>query len=387
MFLYKNKLDPNLSYYLKKNSYKNYRVLIKCKNFQNNIEKKITSYRGQVLYSLKISKIICAIMNNSSIAKLIEYPEVSYVCFDEYLFLCGISVSTANNLPRSYNSKLTGKNIYIGIVDSGVYPHPDLLNPHNNLYSFIDLINDYHYPYDDNGHGTAICGIISGSGISSNYMFKGIAPDSKLICYKAFDSLGKGYVSDIAFATESLISDAKIKILCLPFELLTHNYFITEIFNAIFNEAIKNNIIPILPSGSNLNLDGSIMGLSSLENCITVGGIDYPYSSCGPINKILKPNLCAACTNITSLNTNTSFISEKNGIKLYPNKLSSLYKSYTGTSLSVAFVSGICALLYENNMDLSFYDILSILKLSCDSNNLNKNKHGEGIINFSKLMT
>ena len=45
MFSNKNKLDYNLKYYLSKNTYKSYRVLIKYKDFQSSIAKKINSYR------------------------------------------------------------------------------------------------------------------------------------------------------------------------------------------------------------------------------------------------------------------------------------------------------------------------------------------------------
>ena len=59
MFLLKNKIDKNLSYYLKHNSYKKYRVLIKCNTLRDNIVKKIHTYKGDVLYSLEYCNIIC----------------------------------------------------------------------------------------------------------------------------------------------------------------------------------------------------------------------------------------------------------------------------------------------------------------------------------------
>lgn len=395
MFSYKNKLDKNLSYYVNNKSYKKYRVLIKCRNLQDSIAKKITSYKGELLYSLKYPKIICAKLNANSINRLIEYPEVSYVCFDEYLYLCGISVSAANGIPSTYKNKLTGKGIYIGVVDSGVYPHDDILSPNSKIDTFIDLINNYKYLYDDNGHGTCTCGILSSSGISSNYMYKGIAPDSKLVCYKAFDKLGKGFASDILFSVESLINDKRIKVLCLPFELLSHNHFITNAFNDLFLKAIERNITPVVPSGSNYNKEeGSIMGIATLNSCITVGGVNtfhalksYDYSSSGPFGKTQKPNLSASCANIVSLNCNPSFIPQKDDIKLYPSKLEALYKSFSGTSIATAFVSGIISLIYENNLNITFEDVKSILSLSCELGDLSKHSHGEGLINFSKLMT
>lgn len=399
MFSVTKKLEHNLRYFLDNNTYKRYRVLIKCKNLQDNIVKKISSYKNskvknELIYSLKYSSLICAYLTSSTIYRLIEYPEVVYVCFDEYLFLSGISVNSANNVPKSLTSKLTGLGVSVGVVDSGVYPHADLFKNNSVITEFNDVINNYKYPYDDNGHGTAICGIISGSGLSSRGLYVGVAPSAKIICYKAFDKLGKGLVSDVLYSIEELIKNNVVKILCLPFELLTHNYFINNLFESIFNIAINKNIIPILPSGSNLASKNTIMGISTLKNCITVGGIDtsselchYSYSSYGTTNKNQKPDFCSACVNITSLNSNTSFIPEKAGVKLYPSPLKANYKTFCGTSISCAFVSGICSLLFENNQDLSFNDICSILKLSCSTNSLPKDKVGDGLIDFSKLLT
>ena len=322
MFSYKKKLDSNLKYYLSKNAYRSYRVLIKYKNFQSSITKKINSYRGVVYYTIDSINIISAELNARGIDRISEYPEIEKIYLDEYLFLCGMSVNTANKVYFSDKFKLNGNGIGIGLVDSGVFPHQDLLSPSNKIELFVDLVNDLKYPYDDNGHGTSIAGILCSSGISSNNMYTGICSRSKLFCYKAFDKLGKGFASDVLFAIESLINISKehnIKILCLPFELLSHNIFIINAFERLFNHAIESGIIPIVSAGSSLNSKYSVMGIAALPNCITVGGLDttksitkpYSYSACGPISKYNKPDLCASCVNIVSLNSDKNYISEK----------------------------------------------------------------------------
>ncbi|MDU4658943.1 MAG: peptidase, partial [Clostridium butyricum] len=58
MFSNKNKLDYNLKYYMSKNIYKSYRVLIKYKDFQSSIAKKINSYKGNVYHIIESSNII-----------------------------------------------------------------------------------------------------------------------------------------------------------------------------------------------------------------------------------------------------------------------------------------------------------------------------------------
>ncbi|AOR24845.1 S8 family serine peptidase [Clostridium taeniosporum] len=397
-FSYKNKLDPNLKYYMSNNCYKKYRVLVKYNNFQSSIEKKVKSYKGKLHHVIKSANLISATLTSRGIERLVEYPEIEKIYLDEYLFLCGMSVTTANKVHFSEKYKLSGTGVGIGIVDSGVFPHPDLISPSNKISLFVDLINDLNYPYDDNGHGTSISGILCSGGLASNDMYKGIAHKSKLFCYKAFDKLGKGFASDILYSIESLVEISKennIKILCLPFELLSHNTFIISCFNLSFKYAVSNNIIPIVPSGSTLNSSSNIMGISTCDNCITVAGLNsttpilrpYAYSSAGPFGKSEKPNLSASCVNIVSLNSDTNYLSEKNGLKIYPKKLDAPYKTFTGTSLAVAYISGLCALLFENNPELTFNDLISLLKVACDPvDDISKVICGEGIINIDRLM-
>ena len=398
MFSYKNKLDHNLKYYISKNAYKSYRILIKYNDFHSSIVRRINSYKGSVYHVIESANIISAELNTRGIDRISEYPEINKIYLDEYLFLCGMSVSTANKIHFSKESNLSGAGIGIGLVDSGVFPHEDLISPSSKIELFEDLINNFHYPYDDNGHGTSIAGILCSSGLSSNNMYKGICPQSKLFCYKAFDKLGKGFASDILYSIESLSNISKennIKILCLPFELLTHNIFIISCFDLVFNYAISKGLIPIVPSGSNLSGKVSIMGISTLPNCITVAGLNttnstikpYTYSSEGPYGKLSKPDLSAACVNVVSLNSDSNYISEKNGIKIYPSKLKAPYKTFTGSSIAAAYISGICALLCEKIPSINFEDILALLKVACEQiDDISNIAQGEGKININELI-
>lgn len=396
MFSFKNKLDPTLRHALLSKLYENYRVIIYCKSLEIKTLNKIKSLKCDILRHIPSVNCICAILTPSAIDRLLEYPQVTYIIFDSYAHLCGNSILSSNGVSFQSNYELTGKGIGVGIIDSGVYPHCDLLNPSNRIKKFVDLVNNLNYPYDDNGHGTFISGLICGSGYGSKGMYKGVAKESHLYMIKAFNKLGKGFISDILFSLETLInesSDFNVKILCLPFETLETNEFVLSLFSTLFDLAVSKNLVVIVPSGSSNNIKSSIRGISTLGNCITVGGYDstkapkiYEYSSCGPYQKLDKPNLIAACVDICSLTSDTKFISEKNGVKLYPPHITNLYTSYTGTSCSTAFISGICALLYENNKNLCFKDTLALLKLSCSLINSPKYMQGSGIINLEKLL-
>lgn len=398
MFIFKSKLDYNLQLSLKKGTYNKYRVLVKCKNLFSSVLKKISSFNDALICPIKPCNLIACKLSPRQIQSISEYPEVEAIFFDEFLFTCGMSVTNANNYHKTSSTlKFFGKNICVGIVDTGVYPHIDLVRPNNKIDLFVDLINGNKYPYDDNGHGTAMAGIICGSGVSSNNMFSGIASLSKIASYKAFDALGKGYVSNVLFAICDLVDHSKeynIRVLCLPFESLSNNERITSAFELAFKYALENGVIPILPSGSIENSEYGMMDLALSKNCITVGGLStlgsskpYEYSSKGFFKKHKKPDLAAACDSIISLSTDTTYVSEKNGVKIYPKNLDTKYRTYSGTSLSVAFVSAVCAILFEYDTNLKIDDIKSILALA--SSNLKEHDQdivGNGIINLNKLL-
>lgn len=397
LFGFKSKLDPNLKKVIKSRLYKNVRVLIICKTLQKKIETKIKFYRGKIIRSIPSIKCVCAIVNTNTIDRLLEYPNIEYITWDSYAFLCGKNILASNGIYSQVKYKLTGRGVGIGIIDSGIYPHPDILSPQNKIKNFVDLINDCSYPYDDNGHGTFISGIICGSGYLSKGIFRGVAENSNLYCIKAFNNIGRGFVSDILFSIDKILSESEtynIKILCLPFEIIENDETVLSLFSKLFDFAIKKNIVVVVPSGHNGNSNCSMSGISILNNCLTVGGIDttchklrpYENSSSSPSTKVNKPDICAACVDICSLNCNTNYISERNGRKLYPTQLIEPYTCYTGTSCSAAYIAGICALLFENNPDLTIKDIKSLFKTCSELLDMPKSIQGNGILNLDKLL-
>ena len=89
---------------------------------------------------------------------------------------------------------LDGSGVTVCVVDSGIeMNHPDLQRL--TLSGWLDVINDQETPYDDEGHGTAMAGIIvAKDGLRGNA--KGV----DLLVAKAIDSNGEGTDEGIAEA-------------------------------------------------------------------------------------------------------------------------------------------------------------------------------------------
>ena len=72
---------------------------------------------------------------------------------------------------------VTGAGVGVAVIDSGVATwHDDLTNHTTASYpygdqrvsAFVDFVNSQALPYDDNGHGTHVSGIIAGNGHDSS---------------------------------------------------------------------------------------------------------------------------------------------------------------------------------------------------------------------------
>lgn len=93
-------------------------------------------------------------------------------------------------------STLTGTGVAVCIVDSGIdLTHPDLASV--SLSGWTDLVNEDTEPYDDDGHGTAMAGLLVANGV-----LQGLTKDIDLHVAKALSGEGDGEDADVASAID-----------------------------------------------------------------------------------------------------------------------------------------------------------------------------------------
>ena len=85
-----------------------------------------------------------------------------------------------------YKNGYSGKNVNIAVLDTGVFKHKQL---DGCIKHFMDFVGGKETCYDDNGHGTHVCGILSAADI-------GMAPGAGLYVFKVLDYLGMGQTAD-----------------------------------------------------------------------------------------------------------------------------------------------------------------------------------------------
>ena len=176
--------------------------------------------------------------NNNQIEIKKELPMLNafVVCFNSHNLLktakCGFvefisSVASVNALIdvskkiiNVGNTCLTGKNITIAFIDTGINPHLDFCIGQNRVVAFCDFINDLTKPYDDNGHGTFVAGVACGNGALSKGKYSGVAPMSNIISLKALDEKGEATAVSILEAMQWIFDNHKkynIKVVCMSF--------------------------------------------------------------------------------------------------------------------------------------------------------------------------
>lgn len=278
----------------------------------------------------------------------------------------------------------TGKMVTIAILDTGVYPHGDLKYPTNRIIAWADFINNKPLPYDDNGHGTHVAGIIAGNGAGSFGKYCGMAPDANLAVVKVLDQNGNGSLSAIIEGIDWCIRNREkynIRVINLSFGGVAQDSYRTDILCRATSKAWENGIVVCTAAGNDGPEVGTVNTPGINPRIITVGNLDHrrtviydddrvhPTSSRGPTrDRVKKPDLLAPGTKVISL------------------RLGGGYRSLSGTSMAVSLVSGAAALILEKEPKLQPDQVKRILLKDSRRLKSDYSEQGVGVINLEKIL-
>ena len=290
----------------------------------------------------------------------------------------------------------TGKGVGIAILDTGIYPHQDLVRPKNRIVAFKDFINNRQTPYDDNGHGTFVAGVAAGNGYLSGGKYRGIAPDASLIGVKVMDENGSGDSSDIIAGMQWVVNNKdKYNIRVLSVSLGAKPGSVTKFDPlAVAVDAVwDKGIIVVVAAGNSGPRQNTITTPGISSKVITVGAVDdkrtieyeddkmADFSSRGPVNRrLIKPDLVAPGVNIRSLATNKEY----RGTRL--EEMSEPYRNMSGTSVSTPIVSGAAALMLSMNDNLTPDEIKKKFMKNTYKMKVSEYAQGSGILDISNLV-
>ncbi|NLK20675.1 MAG: S8 family peptidase [Epulopiscium sp.] len=291
-----------------------------------------------------------------------------------------------------------GRSVGVVVLDSGIYPHEDFLYPRSRIIAFKDFVNGYNNPYDDNGHGTHVAGIIGGNGTKSNGKYVGIAPECNLIGIKILDEEGSGSTSNVLAGIQWMIDNKdryNIRVANLSIGSPDKEGESDPMVRAV-NAAWDAGIITLVAAGNDGPQRKSITSPGVSRKIITVGASDDQktvnifgdtvsnYSGRGPTKEcIKKPDVVAPGSNIMACAADTKYI-PKEGVSL-KDSLEVAYVKKSGTSMATPMVSGALALLVENSPYMTPDDVKFYLKDCTNNLDFPQEQQGWGLIDIRKL--
>lgn len=251
-----------------------------------------------------------------------------------------------------------GERVRVAVIDTGIaFDHPDLKN---NVKGGINILKPYLPPYDHNGHGTHVSGTIGA--VNNQLGVVGVAPRVNLYAVKAFNKDGTAKLSDIIKAIDWCI-EHRMNIINMSFGFNEPN----NSFKEAIIKAHQAGILMIAASG-NKGTRGRLEYPAQFDEVIAVSSINEKdevsdFSTIGP-----NVDLTAPGEKITSTWLNNSF------------------RELSGTSMSVAHVSGVAALMLSKYPNMSSEELASYLSSSATRlRSISTYAQGAGLVNASIL--
>ncbi len=265
------------------------------------------------------------------------------------------------DLGNLHENGITGQGIGVAIIDSGIGEHKDLVE---RVYSSADYgLGDAY------GHGTHVSGIAGGNGYVSQGQYIGVAPQANFISLGVSDAQGMAYESDVVYAMQWVFENKaayNIRVVNLSLNSTVEDSYHNSPIPAAA-EILWFNDIVVVASVGNTGAGGEYnTACTSPANdpfIITVGASDEKgtlstsddiianFSAYGTtFDGHERPDLIAPGYNIVSALSPDSTWDDD-----YPERvgISGQYIRLSGTSMSAPMVTGVVALLLQDEPNLT----------------------------------
>jgi serine protease AprX len=326
-------------------------------------------------------------LEGRQLLKLAESNLVDFISIDSPIFPMGeISMETSFENGNVYLQTIgaerassignDGEGVVVALFDSGIGYHPDI-KPNRILTSvdFTDEKTVYRLRnHDSLGHGTAMAGIIGGTGKASNGSFRGLASRVSFIDLKVIGENGTGSVGSVIRAIDWVIENREkygIRLANFSIGKPPTESFKDDLLCQAVSRLLENKIISVVSAGnlgrteSYPEIWGSITSPGIHPGVVTVAAIDTgqslthqddlatPFASRGPtfIDGFFKPDLVAPGYKVPVPVPKHSFLKSEmadSQLASYPD-----YYRMSGSSVATAFVTGTAALMLGANPEIT----------------------------------
>jgi serine protease AprX len=278
---------------------------------------------------------------------------------------------------------LTGQGVGVAIVDSGVYPHPDLAG---RIVASIDFTSESPTVSsastgDPGGHGTHVAGLVAGDGSLSGGAFTGVAPRANIVNVRVIDATGSSNVSTILRGLQWVLANRvtyNIKVVNMSLGSTPTGSYKSDLMATAAEVLNFAGVTVVVSAGNTGPFAGTVTAPATDPYVITVGALDdngtslslddlmAAFSSRGRtlFDNLSKPDLVAPGRKMVSLRSPGSALDT-----LFADRqvtatgaLTADYYRLSGTSMAAPVVAGVIALMVERNPTLSPAQIKKRLK-------------------------
>ncbi len=267
--------------------------------------------------------------------------------------------------------------------------HPDLSD---RALCFRDFVGHRNLMYDNNGHGTHVCGILCGSGHLSAGRYRGMAPGARLVVGKVLDEKGEGSTETMLEGIEWVLEIKRrygVRILNISVGIGTLKEAGKEqLLQKKIDELWRSGVLVVCAAGNKGPGDGTISSVGG-SSVVTVGCYDGAYAGRSKIkcqaysgrgmpgSLVRKPDLVAPGTDIISCNLN---------YKNFYGGNRNPYIAKSGTSMATPVVSGAAAILFQQFPGLTNEKGKQRLQFTATDLGLPWNQQGWGMLHVGHLL-
>ncbi|MBE5735370.1 MAG: peptidase S8 [Clostridiales bacterium] len=345
-------------------------------------------------YVTKTSGIVEIFDCISAVAVVLKLSNVYNLTYkNEVVYISSLSkVCTLVNVAKDiigikYDTKKSS-DFSVAVIDTGLYPHLDfMINGRNRISAFIDMVSSKKSIYDDNGHGTAVVGLLAGSGVVSDTKYAGVDNNTNVIVIKALDNNGETNALNILKSMQWVYDNAdeyNIKVVCMSFGSTATDY--NDPLSVGAEVLWDKGIVVVCACGNSGPMMETIKSPAINPKVISVGAMDdarigdnfdplrfsvADFSSRGPAFDNYKPDLVVSGVDVTT--TSNFGITGK------------FYDRLSGTSMATPIVAGVVSRLLRIYPKHTPDQIKSILINSCKPLTGDRNIEGHGWLDLHDL--
>ena len=382
---------------------KKIQVIVRCNEYESNYNEVLAM--GTIKYKLPMIDSYVIEVDEDKLNHLQENEKLLSYELDTHITAQMNRAGEIIEMKWAHNRNIYGKDIGVAVVDTGLSLHKDFTEPTSRVQGFYDLIHGRSEPYDDNGHGTHVAGIIGGNGLLCNGKYIGVAPKCNIIAVKVIDQKGDGNISDVLAGLQWIIDNKdryNIRVVNISVGTTTkdnvdENSLLVKGVNAVWDAGV----VVVVAAGNNGPGPMSISTPGISRKVITVGSSDdrisvelfgsktMDYSGRGPTAScIKKPDIVAPGSNIVSCSTMKNYQRYRYSMLNNPrsDNYNLMYAVKSGTSMATPIVSGAIALLLSKNPTMTNKDVKLKLRESAVDLGHPWSKQGWGLLNIPRLL-